>query len=1018
MKTKILTVVSAFCVLLFISYESNACPPNPPSPPSGLTATAVSSTQINLAWTDNSSNETGFRIERKVGAGSFVFLTNVSANVTSYPNTSCSASTTYTYRVRAYNSGGSSGWTNEASDITFPAAPSSLTATAVSSTQIDLQWTDNSSDETGFRIERKVGAGSFEFLTNVSANATSHSDTSCSASTTYTYRVRAYSGGGDSAWSNEASDTTFPAAPTSLAADAVSSTQIDLQWTDNSSDETGFRIERKVGAGSFEFLTNVSANATSHSDTSCSASTTYTYRVRAYSGGGDSAWSNEASDTTAPLAPASFEVTVDYSTKIDLSWTDVADETGYEIEVDENTSGFSTLDNSVDADEVSYNDLTASPLSTYSYRIRAKNAYGNSDWSTSTTYTTGPAAPATLTATADSSSQISLDWSNVAQETGFKVDRSVNGGDFAVLDHQIAADDIDIEDTPVSPSNTYIYRVRSTNAASDSAWKTSAIESPDADPPTGLTVTGSKTFFVLNWDDNGAASYNVYKSQTSGTYGDEIANVTTNSFIDNDSGLSKSTTYYYAAKGLNAQDEESASFSTEVSTPLAPANLSATAGKNVVDLDWDNVTGVVEYAIYRSTSEGGPYTLIDTAATSDYEDDSLSLINGTTYYYVVAAIDSSDNSSMYSDESFATPDDPAPAAPVSFTATLSGCQVNLDWANNTESDLEGYRIYKSTSEEGPYNFIESLDSTTSEYSDDVSWSAVENITYYYAVTAYDSPVDNESEYSEVKSAEITCKVRNDRYIWYCSIQSAIDAAIDGDVIVLSEGTHNENINFNDKKITLTSTDPTSPEDTVIDGGDSGSVLTFDSGDANSTVIGITIYNGSATSGGGINCSGVSPIISSCIISDNQASSNGGGIYLTQGSMTLIDTEILSNSASSGSGGAIYGGAGAILNMKDCTIGLDTKGNSSTSGGGAIYGCSGTIERTIIQYNSSGVDAAGISSSSADIRNCVIMQNSGCDTSGSGTALDGCSGDIVNCTIINNSGGQVSPAEDWQVAAAK
>jgi len=90
----------------------------------------------------------------------------------------------------------------------FP-APSSLSAAAVSSSQIDLSWTDNSDNEKGFKIERKAGeGGSFSEIKTVEANAKSYSDTGLSASTTYFYRVKAYNDAGDSAYSNTASAAT------------------------------------------------------------------------------------------------------------------------------------------------------------------------------------------------------------------------------------------------------------------------------------------------------------------------------------------------------------------------------------------------------------------------------------------------------------------------------------------------------------------------------------------------------------------------------------------------------------------------------------------------------------------------------------------------------------------------------------------------------------------------------------------------------------------------------------------
>jgi len=84
-----------------------------PLAPSGLFGTAMSPTQINLAWTDNSSNETAFALWRRTGAGSWVRVAVLGPNVTTFSDTSVSASTTYTYRVRAINNGGASAWSDE-----------------------------------------------------------------------------------------------------------------------------------------------------------------------------------------------------------------------------------------------------------------------------------------------------------------------------------------------------------------------------------------------------------------------------------------------------------------------------------------------------------------------------------------------------------------------------------------------------------------------------------------------------------------------------------------------------------------------------------------------------------------------------------------------------------------------------------------------------------------------------------------------------------------------------------------
>lgn len=188
---------------------------------------------------------------------------------------------------------------------TVSAAPSGLAAAPRSSTAVSLTWEDNSADETGFVLERKVGAGgTFAVLASLPANATSHADQALTPSTTYFYRLRAQNAAGASAYSAEASATTFaagspPAVPSGLAAVASSPTTVSLTWQDQSADETGFVVERKVGAGgTFTPLASLPANTASHTDRSLTPSTTYVYRLRAQNASGYSGYSAEAFATT------------------------------------------------------------------------------------------------------------------------------------------------------------------------------------------------------------------------------------------------------------------------------------------------------------------------------------------------------------------------------------------------------------------------------------------------------------------------------------------------------------------------------------------------------------------------------------------------------------------------------------------------------------------------------------------------------------------------------------------------
>ena len=190
--------------------------PLPPLAPSGLTA-SLSGNLVVLAWQDNSANDTGFAIERCEGAGctSFASLANQWPDTPGYTDDSAPSGKTYRYRVRAYNDGGYSPYSNIASILVAtsnqpPVAPSGLTAKAITRSSIRLTWANGSTDQTAIWIERCQGLGcaSFSQVAAVAGAATTFTDTGLSARTTYRYRVRAHGATGDSAYSNVASART------------------------------------------------------------------------------------------------------------------------------------------------------------------------------------------------------------------------------------------------------------------------------------------------------------------------------------------------------------------------------------------------------------------------------------------------------------------------------------------------------------------------------------------------------------------------------------------------------------------------------------------------------------------------------------------------------------------------------------------------------------------------------------------------------------------------------------------
>ncbi|MBP6964487.1 MAG: fibronectin type III domain-containing protein, partial [Armatimonadetes bacterium] len=218
--------------------------------PTNLVGTAVSTSQINLSWADNSTKETGFKVSRGTSASGPWTTVTVGANVTSYSNTGLTAGTTYYYQVCATNSTGDSSYAATSattqSAVTKPNAPTNLVGTAVSTSQINLSWADNSTNETGFKLNWGTSASGPWTAVNLGANATSYSHTGLSASTTYYYQVCATNSAGDSSYAATSATTqsavTKPNAPTNLVGTAVSTSQINLSWADNSTNETGFKL--------------------------------------------------------------------------------------------------------------------------------------------------------------------------------------------------------------------------------------------------------------------------------------------------------------------------------------------------------------------------------------------------------------------------------------------------------------------------------------------------------------------------------------------------------------------------------------------------------------------------------------------------------------------------------------------------------------------------------------------------------------------------------------------------------
>jgi cellulose 1,4-beta-cellobiosidase len=265
---------------------------------------------------------------------------------------------------------------------------------------------------------------------------------------------------------------------------------------------------------------------------------------------------------------------------------------------------------------------------------------------------TKPSAPAGLSAQAGNG-QVALSWNAVSGATSYTVKRAtINGGPYTTVATNVMA--TSYTNTGLTNGTTYDYVVSAVNSAGESVDSTQASATPQTTvtvpaAPSGLTAAAGDKQVSLSWNAvSGATSYNVKRAATNGgPYTTVAANVMATSYTN--TGLTNGTTYYYVVSAVNSAGESvnstqvSAAPQATVTVPSAPSGLTAAAGDKQVALSWNAVSGATSYNVKRAATNGGPYTTVaaNVTATSFAN---TGLANGTTYYYVVSAVNSAGES--------------------------------------------------------------------------------------------------------------------------------------------------------------------------------------------------------------------------------------------------------------------------------------------------------------------------------------------------------------------------------------
>lgn len=525
---------------------TQAPPVTAPAPPTELALQVINDKQITLRWKDNSDNETGFTIERSTdGKRTWQPHKTVDRNTTSYDDSGLNASTEYCYRVYAYNTAGNSRPTDElcnttqAPPVTAPAAPSGLKATATSSTEIALTWTDNSPNETRFELQRSLtGNDPWENVdANIPADTKQKTDGGRNPSTRYWYRVRAVlvtvTGAAlSSEWSNIANDITQappltpPTAPSGLKAEAGPTSpdqQITVSWTDNSTNESGFEVWQAASqTAPFTKIADVGPDKTSYLHTGLTASTPYCYQVRAVNTAGNSPFvgpvctATQAPPLTAPAPPSDFNASAASTSVINLSWKDNSlTETGFDLQWSATNADPWTSLPTQTSNVTTFAHTGLSPNTRYYYRLRAVNSAGPSVWVTANTSTPAlpvPSTTADLEAKVFDYDQIKLTWGAITNNpTSIVVERATSPtGSFTQVGQPLPGTATTFTDIGLPELTTFYYRIRSTNSFGQSGNSNVAFaKTPEAiisvrpmPLPEGIYahVDHGTLFVTLNWN--------------------------------------------------------------------------------------------------------------------------------------------------------------------------------------------------------------------------------------------------------------------------------------------------------------------------------------------------------------------------------------------------------------------------------------------------------------------------------------------------------------------------------------
>jgi hypothetical protein len=606
------------------------------TPVGPLTASAASTSQINLGWSAPTGTVSSYKIYRD---GSYLNSTSS----TTYSDTGLTSGQSYSYEVSALDSlPQESVKVGPTADTVTPQAPSTLILSPGSNdaeSEIQLNWTAPGGTRDHYCIYRDgVSVGS--------TTSTNYLNTGLASYHLYEYYVTAIASstascmGTESANSNteslrtDTSGTTEPTLDSATVDVTNDASEIDLSWTPSTSyTATGYKVYRDSSV-----VATLGA-VTAYSDTGLSYNTSYSYEVTALYDPGDgstteSALSNTITRSTDNLIPSGVGGSATSTTEITVTWSAPAanvDTNGYTVYRDGGLAGTSN--------GTSFNDTGLTEGTTYSYTVTATQGAQTSTASSAGNISTNPTAPSAPTFGAQTTSSLVVNWAAPDGDNGYTydVEYSLNGSTWVSL--LSGTSSTATTHTGRTAGTLYYYHVRAIKNSIASDYSSSVSKSTLPNVPTSVSAADatSASQIAITWAapaSGNVDTYSVFRDGSSIATGIAVTNYT-------DTGRTPGTSHSYTVKAVaNSETSAASSASTGYTAPNNVTIGTATAtSKSAITLTWSAATGASSYNIYDNSG-----TFVKNASGTSTS--ITGLTSYTTYTYKIKALSSDSKLSL------------------------------------------------------------------------------------------------------------------------------------------------------------------------------------------------------------------------------------------------------------------------------------------------------------------------------------------------------------------------------------